>query len=107
MVKKHPKKKQRNGTQADEAVDQPLGSVSAPLHEHDAKDEEEKRLEAMLFGTNFIFQDTNASKQPKGLDDDEFKKNSGELDNLEDSDVSTLTTLNDEKPFLTIAVIFL
>lgn len=85
---KHSKKRQRT-TGDDTASDlKPLGSIIT-IADEDSKDEEEKRLETLLFGTTFP-----ASNVPQFPLDHEKETNEatvdvdGGLGNLMDSDVS-------------------
>lgn len=83
---KHSKKRQRTATDDDASNMKPLGSVVA-LAGDDDKDGEEKRLEALLFGTTF----PSSTVAQLGLNEDEApgitNDENGGLDHLLDSDV--------------------
>ena len=65
---------------------QPLGSSSA-LFSENQKDDEERRLEAFLFGTGFTPNGTNTTREPGMLEGQEEDEKDG-LENVMDSDVS-------------------
>lgn len=88
---KHSRKRQRTD-KGSETHSQPLGA-RVSLTDDATKDDEERRLESMLFGTPFV--PSGKGKGPKDLilvDDDaedEFGQENGrELEGLLDTDVS-------------------
>ncbi|KAG5643054.1 hypothetical protein DXG03_001632 [Asterophora parasitica] len=79
---KHPRKKQKTSKEVNEI--QPLGAD--PLTDDASKDDEERRLESMLFGTKFVPRDRDVAM------DDEDEDNEPDLgghvfNNLMDSDL--------------------
>ncbi|KAF8584954.1 WD40 repeat-like protein [Ramaria rubella] len=95
---KHSKKRQRTTVNNDNepSETEPLGTAKK-LADDDVKDEEEKRLEALLFGTTFP-SSTTAKTQSMGLENGVRQvdvEHGGELSNLMDSD---LFYFNDNDP---------
>ena len=91
---KHSKKRQRTTKDDDTSDLKPLGSV-VTLANDDNKDEEEKRLETLLFGTTFP---PSSDKQMDALLHENkttaaTRDAGGELGNLMDSDVSCIRFL--------------
>lgn len=85
---KHPRKKQKMSTSRHDTEQQPLGSVVL-LTDDASKDEEEQRLESMLFGTASFDIDDIQQRTPIAVD--EFghgESGDKELKNMLDSDVS-------------------
>jgi len=86
---KHPRKKQK--TLKGAAVVQPLGAKNpnANLLTDDAeKDDEERRLESILFGTKFVPRDAEGAAEEEHGEDDEDEWGRQEMGNLMDADVS-------------------
>ena len=89
---KHPRKRQRKAEDASGAAEAqpPLGSVKALL-DNPEKDEEERQLESMLFGTAY----EPSLGKGKGIlvvsdeEEDVDKAGEKELQNMLDTDVST------------------
>ncbi|KAF8637466.1 hypothetical protein AX16_010794 [Volvariella volvacea WC 439] len=84
---KHPRKRQKT-SKGNEA--EPLGARSTNIYDDDQKDDEERRLEAMLFGTEFVpredkgkAKDSSVRIQDDHLDDDGAR----ELQHLMDGDL--------------------
>jgi U3 small nucleolar RNA-associated protein 18 len=86
---KHSKKRQRTTRDGDTSNLKPLGSIIA-IGDEDDKDEEEKRLETLLFGTTFPV--SNTAQSGSLLHEKETNEVTidadGGLANLLDSDVS-------------------
>jgi len=86
---KHSKKRQRTELQDEDTEIQPLGAVKSVFGDQE-KDEEERRLEAILFGTSFL--PTSSAQAGASLNDGYSKdtgvEDEGDLDNVMDSDVS-------------------
>lgn len=86
---KHPRKKQKTLKEA--AAVQPLGAKNpnVDLLTDDAnKDDEERRLESMLFGTKFVPRDAEGIAEEERSEDDEDEWGGQEMGNLMDADVS-------------------
>ena len=94
---KHPRKKQRTTKSTEDTLGaadvQPLGSAKSLL-DASGKDDEERRLESMLFGTAY----EPSSNKGKGVlivsDEEEDVDQAGEkeLQNMLDTDVSTVAS---------------
>jgi U3 small nucleolar RNA-associated protein 18 len=85
---KQSRKRQRS-SKDEESKSIPLGSV-IPIHDDD-KDEEERRLESLLFGTPYIPAPGSTEKNVLLVQEDEddtVEETGKELDNLQDDDVS-------------------
>lgn len=82
---KHPRKRQKTSKAAQEI--QPLGSNI--LADDASKDDEERRLESMLFGTKFVPREAGPGVVVigGGEDDDEVEEGGQEMKNLVDTDV--------------------
>ncbi|GLB36797.1 putative WD40 repeat-like protein [Lyophyllum shimeji] len=99
---KHPRKKQKTSKEVKEI--QPLGSSF--LTDDAAKDDEERRLESILFGTKFVPRDKNTLTN--GVDNDKIEADLGGnvFNNLMDSDLFFVddgaippdASLDDEQP---------
>lgn len=86
---KHPRKKQKTGKSAREEV-QPLGTRPS-LTDDSTKDDEERRLESILFGTPFVSSGKDGKNALVVSDDEESGGVVGagkELENMMDGDVS-------------------
>jgi hypothetical protein len=84
---KHSKKRQRTTNDADTSNLQPLGSMTSLV---DDKNEEEKRLEHLLFGTTFTSSQTGPLLHTNETNQANLDVNgdvNGELGNVMDSDV--------------------
>lgn len=87
LMSKHPRKKQKTSKEVKKV--QPLG---INLLTDDAnKDDEERRLESLLFGTKFIPKEKDTFLTVTGSGDDEgggLDEGGREMNNLMDTDVS-------------------
>ena len=85
---RHPRKKQRLSDSHRDQDQQPLGCV-IPLPQNFEKDDEERQLESMLFGTELFNSEAVERDTLPGLDSfDKDRPETKELENLLDSDVS-------------------